>query len=608
MYYFDENKYHSLKHERKIFMNKFSSIILSITLCFCVFVTGCNNNNSNGELSSNTSLLTPNHETVKIPDKNIMVNYYDMTIQDVIDILGEDYVLNDYLLDAAFASIYYENNDCPFVFFYRSYTDFAPTTCDTAEKITGIKVKNFTRTYENVYVTQDIPITASYEFVSDKLYGEYYPDEMNGGNTFECTSLENVDVVWFNWSEKTGDISKILIHFKNVHDIDWDKNNSSNETESTISNSTSSQNTSNESQTTITKPVENTKKETEIFSDIFRTDYIYAQYKYCSDGRYIYTSLGKHDFYIHDTLTQNTEKFELNLASYSFINFTLFNGYVTAGLENHNVGCPDSIFTYNIATKEIKIIHDTVPIESAFIYDGYIYIKYGSEYTIGGLIQRSPINTNERKWETIVEGIYNEYSLCGNYVFGNCGDSKQMYRLDLSNGTVVKYNNGIILEKFGFLQNNNWINTNQGIFDVSANSIKYKNKNYYIYGNTGVYFKTGKNIKELEIEFFNLKSGEKIIKSYSLDEMLPFVPESQYIAIKGCTYNGIYSNNLFLEFTNENGVIGFKKHIGPKDYSKYFGNDNPYGCLFVLNNYYYCVDRGTYKAPLSDINNCSGLS
>lgn len=227
MQYFHKTLYTTLNFGGT-FMKKILSIFITITLVFCLLFTGCRNTtDTNSESSDTIQTSTPNMNTQeKSPSKNIMVNYYDMTMQDIIDIWGADYVISDYLLDAAFASIYYENDDCPFVFFYRSYTDFAPDTCDTSEKITGIKVKTFSRSYENVYVTQDIPITASYEFVSAKLEGKYTPDDMLGGNTFECTSIENVDVVWFNWQEDKDVPSRLLLHFDNVHDIDYEKNNS----------------------------------------------------------------------------------------------------------------------------------------------------------------------------------------------------------------------------------------------------------------------------------------------------------------------------------------------------------------------------------------------
>ena len=220
MYHFDETECHSLNCERKIFMKKYLSAILALALCLCLLVTGCSKGATNSELSSISPNSTPAElVTPEIPSENIMANYYGMTMQDIIDIWGTDYVLNDYLLDAAFAGIYYNDGRCPFVFFYRSDTDFAPKACETTAKVTGIKVNNFN--HDDYYVTKDIPITISYDVLSTKLEGEYTPDDMWGGNTFECTAIENVDVVWFTWHEGKNVPSRLLLHFDNASDKVW---------------------------------------------------------------------------------------------------------------------------------------------------------------------------------------------------------------------------------------------------------------------------------------------------------------------------------------------------------------------------------------------------
>ena len=614
MYSFDENECQYFKYEWRFFMKKYLSAIVALTLCLCLFMTGCSKGATNSELSSISPNSTPTElVTTEIPSENIMANYYGMTMQDIIDIWGTDYVLNDYLLDAAFAGIYYNDGRCPFTFFYRSNTDFAPKTCETTAKVTGIKVNNFN--HNDYYVTKDIPVTISYDVLSTKLEGEYTPDDMWGGNTFECTSIENVDVVWFTWHEDKNVPSRLLLHFDNASDKDWSKNNSSNETEPTISNNTSSQNTSNKSQTTITKPVENTKKETEIFSDIFRTDYFYAQDNYCSDGRYIYTSFKNCTLHIYDTQSRTCQAIDLKLDKQNYAlcdikNFTIYNGYVTASIVNLNVGCTDGILIYNVSTKDFTIIHNAVPIEAAFVYGDYIYIKYGSGYTIDGLIQRSPLNTTDRKWETVIDSTHQEYTICQNYIFGNRGDSKQMYRLDISTGNVKFYTNGLSIEKTGFLQSDNWLNTNQGVFDVNSDSIKYGNENYYIYGDTGVNFNFEmRNTKyTLIVDFLNFKTGQRTTRTFQNDNIIRFSMNSDYIAKKGCTYNGIYDSNWFFTFENQNGNIGFKKHIGPVDFSDIYDTTRKFGCLFVLNDYYYYVNQPyTQKAPLSDMSNKTNL-
>lgn len=198
-------------------MKKYLSIIVALALSLCLFVTGCNiaKDDVGSELSSNVSALTPNEKaTSKIPSENIMVNYYGMTIGDVIEIWGSDYVLNDYLLDATFASIEYEDGRCPFLFYYRHNSYDMPTSCDVEAQVAGINLFGNRDNQGDFYVTENVNAATSYETVATKLNGEYGPDDMWGGNYFKCTEIENVDSVRFTWTSNPEMPSRIDMHFE----------------------------------------------------------------------------------------------------------------------------------------------------------------------------------------------------------------------------------------------------------------------------------------------------------------------------------------------------------------------------------------------------------
>lgn len=190
-------------------MKKLLSIFIISILVFCLLFTGCNKTDVNSELSSSEPTMI-SEDNKNIPDKNIMSYYNGMTMKDVIAIWGSDYKLNDYLIGGGWAGIYYEDGRCPFTFCYSSFD--IPTSCDLDARICGVISSR--RPAENFYVIDGISTNVSYDEVSQKLDGEYYPDEMSGGNTFKCTSLENIEEILFNWitEPKT---PKVEMQFKN---------------------------------------------------------------------------------------------------------------------------------------------------------------------------------------------------------------------------------------------------------------------------------------------------------------------------------------------------------------------------------------------------------
>lgn len=191
-------------------MKKSLSAFLVFVLTMCILFAGCNNTNVNSSFSSSDldEVVLPNE--TDIPNKNIMSYYNGMTMKDAIEIWGSDYKLNDYLISGGWAGIYYEDGRCPFVFCYSEFN--IPKSCDLNALICGIVVLR--NGNSDFYVTDNISTTVSYEDVSKKLEGKYYPDEMTGGNTFECTSVENIEEILFNWVTKP-DNPKIVMEFKN---------------------------------------------------------------------------------------------------------------------------------------------------------------------------------------------------------------------------------------------------------------------------------------------------------------------------------------------------------------------------------------------------------
>ncbi len=196
-------------------MKKYLSALAVLMLSLCLLLIGCGKRDIDSELSSSTQNLTQNESAnSKVPSENIMANYYGMTIGDVIEIWGSDYVLNDYLLDATFASIEYKDGRCPFLFYYRHDSYDMPTSCDVEAQVAGIGLFSPSDNQGDFYVTENVNAATSYKTVATKLNGEYGPDDMWGGNSFNCTEIENVDSVWFTWITDPEKPSRIKMHFK----------------------------------------------------------------------------------------------------------------------------------------------------------------------------------------------------------------------------------------------------------------------------------------------------------------------------------------------------------------------------------------------------------
>lgn len=69
-----------------------------------------------------------------------IVDYYVKTINDVIDIWGDDYTIVNGLIGGGWGGIYYEDKRCPFTFCFKSTS--IPTKCDGNEQLSGITVFN----------------------------------------------------------------------------------------------------------------------------------------------------------------------------------------------------------------------------------------------------------------------------------------------------------------------------------------------------------------------------------------------------------------------------------------------------------------------------------
>lgn len=425
------------------------------------------------------------------------------------------------------------------------------------------------------------------------------------------SNFQNVSDVVTNITN-TSDISDILSISSDITEIISSEENITNN--NTSVNSNTSTTTSIESSmpvdsSTITEPSQETVDESQIFADIFRTDYVYDQDEYWCVGQKVYSNVSGSDITIYDTVTKTYQ--QIQVGGYGSVSgICVYNGYLTAYMcDNYAYLDKDRILIYNLTTGEKTVIDGVSSYGHSFVYGDYIYVKFAYDSPAGGQLKRTLINASERKWETVVSGDCAEYTTVGKYLFGNRNDSTQMYRVDLSNGEVLDYTNGLIFEKIGQLQNDNWIMTNKGVFDVASNSIKYPDEVYSAYGNTGV--KIRFELYTATVDFLNFETGERMTKTITLDEVIPPVIESKTFDIWGCTYNGVYNNNIFFRFINREGSIEFEKIICTRDFYQVgftYSNTHSYGCLFILNDYYFYVDLDrVYKAPLNDINNKTSL-
>ena len=193
-----------------MFMKKSLYIFTIFALVFCLLLTGCSSTDTTSNSSNIVPSSTPTTGIQEVPSKNIMVNYYGFTMKDVIELWGDDYVLNDYLHGGGWAGICYEDGRCPFTFYYL--TGDIPTVCDVNEKLSGIGVNRFSNVSE-YFIMEGITVAPSYEEISKLFDGEYYPDEMNGGNTFVSYDINNVKKLLINWREGSNSPSRLEIGF-----------------------------------------------------------------------------------------------------------------------------------------------------------------------------------------------------------------------------------------------------------------------------------------------------------------------------------------------------------------------------------------------------------
>ena len=132
----------------------------------------------------------------KDPKSYTMFDYYGMTINDVVDIWGQDYALGKDLIAGGWAYIYYKEN-CPFVFCYQSSS--IPTSCSGNERLSGIIAYPYPDENEFL-VIEGLSIVSSYATVSSKFQGRYWVNEMDGvfSYSFVITELVSAGFDWVN--------------------------------------------------------------------------------------------------------------------------------------------------------------------------------------------------------------------------------------------------------------------------------------------------------------------------------------------------------------------------------------------------------------------------
>lgn len=138
-----------------------------------------------------------------------MVDYYGMTVNDIVDIWGSDYTVTDYLIGGGWGGIYYEDKRCPFIFCFESTS--MPPNCDGNEQLSGI-IGYPEKQDSDFSVIDDIKLVCTMTEVSEKISGTFYEDELLDGQTYHC-KLDNGIILNFTWQDDVNLPIKISVTF-----------------------------------------------------------------------------------------------------------------------------------------------------------------------------------------------------------------------------------------------------------------------------------------------------------------------------------------------------------------------------------------------------------
>lgn len=157
---------------------------------------------TSSKASSKTS--SKSKSTAKKFNKYILSNYKGMTVKEVIKIWGNDYTLANEIYRGGWAYIYYDE----ICFYYEANT--IPTKVNKNAKLAAVGVYPGTVS-KDVYLVNNIKVSAPYSKVSQKLQGEFWEDQMDGGYSY-TGSIKNMGF-YINWQNVNTIPSEICLYF-----------------------------------------------------------------------------------------------------------------------------------------------------------------------------------------------------------------------------------------------------------------------------------------------------------------------------------------------------------------------------------------------------------
>lgn len=137
---------------------------------------------------------------------NVIANYYDMTINDVIEIWGTNYELDGYYITDGFAGIKYSHKLCPFAFYFNATQ--MPDAISGEEKITFIAAAPI-EISPNFYITDYINLDISFSQLSDVANGRFdFKHIFNSAQKryegqFNLSPQIKVNIIWLDSDSAT---------------------------------------------------------------------------------------------------------------------------------------------------------------------------------------------------------------------------------------------------------------------------------------------------------------------------------------------------------------------------------------------------------------------
>lgn len=139
----------------------------------------------------------------------IIADYKDMTINEMADIWGNDYIVSESWLSGSWKGVYFEDRRTPLIFYYNDPD--LDGVCTGKEEIVGIECF---ADDENLYTTVDnMSIHIDYDTISTyQPQGKYYQNMMEGSYNFSFKVDESSYI--YVWSDSpTGDSDYVRIVF-----------------------------------------------------------------------------------------------------------------------------------------------------------------------------------------------------------------------------------------------------------------------------------------------------------------------------------------------------------------------------------------------------------